>query len=141
MCAFPADPSPIPVVLTARHARLQPSHIIALFGAAHDLSRLVPLTGTEEYACLETVTVRTSSGRIPGIRVVGPAVEQTRLELGAGDLDALGLTDPSHAVDGHRTSPGCVLEGPRGTVVLAEGVYPLLSPIRQRGPYGAFRKG
>lgn len=113
---------PIPVAIGTRHVRLCAPHVEALFGPGHALRPLVPLSLPGEYACLETVTVRGPSGRVEDVRVVGPLLERTRVELPATVQAALQLSScvrDSARVDG---SPGCTLEGPRGTVVLAEGV-------------------
>jgi putative phosphotransacetylase len=114
--------TPIPVAITARHVHLSRAHADALFGKGHALVPLCSLTQPEEFACAETVTVRGPDGVIEDVRVVGPLRERTSVELGVRDHVALGLGTElrlSSRLDG---SPGCTLDGPEGTVVLAAGV-------------------
>jgi propanediol utilization protein len=117
---------PIPVIATARHVRLQQSHVDALFGAGHALTRIGPLGLPHVFACAETLTVRVAAGALEHVRVVGPTVRQSVVRVSPRDLPLLGLPidNPPRAL---RDSKGCTLEGPLGTVVLAEG---LVTPRR-----------
>lgn len=116
----------IPIVATARHVRLQASHLELLFGPKHALTALAPLALPGVFACAEGVNVRGPSGSIAFVRVVGPVVRNTTVRVSPRDLPLLGL--PAEPLP--RTlaeSRGCTIEGPAGTVVLAEG---LVTPRR-----------
>lgn len=113
---------PIPVAITARHVHLSAVHVQALFGEGHELVEICELTQPGEFACAETVTVRGPDGALTGVRVIGPLRERTQVEISLRDQGALGMGDPVRLSSKLSGSPGCTLEGPEGTVVLAEGV-------------------
>jgi propanediol utilization protein len=118
---------PVPVVLRARHVRLQQTHVEALFGAGYRLTPIATLPIVGSQVCAETVVVRANtSARIEAVRVLAPAPKNTRVHVSPRDLVRLGI-DPALAQCQLAGSPGCTLEGPKGTVVLAEGV---LTPKR-----------
>lgn len=118
----PAAAEPFPVAIVARHVHLSAVHVEALFGPGAALSPLVPLTQPGEYAATVTVEVRGPGGSLKNVRVVGPARPRTLVELHARDLAKLGLPAPPRPTSKVDGSPGCVLAGPKGSVVLAEGV-------------------
>lgn len=121
-----ASVASIPIIATARHVRLQASHIEALFGAGHKLTPIGPLALPGVFACAELVDVRGATGALEHVRIVGPAVRHTVVRVSPRDLPALGV--PVDQVPRSLAeSRGCTLEGPAGTVVLAEG---LVTPRR-----------
>lgn len=111
-----------PVGIVARHVHLCAAHVEALFGEGHRLRPLAPLSQPGEHACIETVTLRGPSGEIPNVRVVGPLRERTQVEISLRDQAALGIEEGLRLSSRLEGSMGCTLEGPQGTVVLAEGV-------------------
>lgn len=117
----PQDP-PIPVGITARHVHLSRGHLEALFGPGHQLTPMMPLLQTGEYACAETVTLRGPGGTIEHVRVIGPVRDRSQVEVTLRDQARLGIAAPLHLSSRLEGSPGCTLEGPAGTVVLAEGL-------------------
>jgi propanediol utilization protein len=135
-----SESAAIPVAITARHVRLSQAHLEALFGRDHELQCLVELTQPGEFAAAEHVTVRGAAGSLEGVRVVGPVVDRTRVELSVRDDGAIGLGGVvrlSSSLDG---SPGCTLEGPAGTIVLAQGVLNAMRHLRV-SPDGAKAAG
>lgn len=120
--------SSFPVVAIGRRARLSRGHIAALFGADRTLTRLVDLEDEGLFAALETITLKGPSGVVTDVRIVGPDIENTSVDLPLADFATLGITPPStRRVDG---SPGALLEGPAGSVMVAEGVLPIVRHLR-----------
>ncbi len=115
-------PRAIPVAIVGRHVHLSASHLEALFGPGAKLHALVQLTQPGEYASTFTVEVRGPQGSLAHVRVCGPTRPRTVVELPQKDLVRLGVAAPAKATAKVDGSPGCVLGGPKGTVVLAEGL-------------------
>jgi propanediol utilization protein len=104
-----------PVSIAARHVKLSAGHLDALFGPGHVLTSLVPLS-SDDVACAETVTLRAGTGELTKLRVVGPVARSTIACIGPRDAQRLGLDARA------RLPQACVLEGPRGSVVLSDGL-------------------
>lgn len=114
--------APFPVAICARHVHLCAAHVEALFGKGHSLRPLAPLTQADEFACVETVTVRGPGGKLLDVRVVGPVRQRTQVEVSLRDQARLGIEGGLRLSSKVEGSLGCTLEGPKGMVVLAEGL-------------------
>lgn len=111
------------VGIGSRHVRLCQAHVDALFGEGYALTPITTLLQPQEKACMETVCVRGPNGELDKVRLVMPCTEKTAVELSTQDTEALGLSggdDGSSTRDG---TLGCTLIGPKGTIVLAAGVF------------------
>src|SRR6185437_4331494 len=89
-------------------------------------ARLTPLKKlyqSTDFAANETVAVVGPRQRmIPSVRILGPCRAFSQVELAFTDAISLGIDVPvrlSRDIDG---TPGCVLVGPRGSLVLQSGV-------------------
>jgi putative phosphotransacetylase len=94
-----------------------------LFGAGRSPTPQRPISQPGQYAATEAVAVAGRSGRIEGVRIVGPARGRTQLELSPADCRTIGIAAPvalSGRLDG--SAGGVTLEGPVGKVVLESGV-------------------
>jgi propanediol utilization protein len=111
------------VNISARHVHLTQEHVDALFGAGYQLTEMKRLYQATDFASNETVAVVGPRQRmIPGIRILGPCRKFSQVELSFSDGISLGIDLPvrlSGDIDG---TPGCVLIGPKGHVVLGQGV-------------------
>jgi putative phosphotransacetylase len=117
-----------PVVAAGRRVRLSTAHFAALFGADAALTKLQDLEDEGLFAALETVTLKCGDARIEGVRVVGPVVDTTTVELPPPDFATLQLPLPlTRRLDG---SPGALIEGPKGSVMVADGVIPQVRHLR-----------
>lgn len=117
-----------PVVAAGRRVRLSAAHQAVLFGADARLTPLVDLDDEGLFAALETVILKSGDARLEGVRIVGPLVETTTVELPPADFTTLGLPLPAtRRLDG---SPGAMLEGPKGSVMIADGVIPQVRHLR-----------
>jgi ribose-phosphate pyrophosphokinase len=117
-----AAPARIPVAVSARHVHLRQATIERLFGAGHRLQVRSPLWQGGQYAAEETVALIGPHGRLTHVRVVGPPRLEDQAEVSRSDEVLLGVDAPvreSGVLDG---TPGIVIEGPAGTVMLTRGV-------------------
>lgn len=112
----------VPIGVSNRHVHLSREHALVLLGR-EEPSRHRDLSQPGQYAASERVTVIGPSGRIEGVRVVGPVRHDTQLELARSDASRLGI-DPPVAVSGALDASigGVTLVGPAGSVKLARGV-------------------
>ncbi len=58
----------IPVGVSARHTHLCQKDADILFGPGYKFNVLYPLSQPGQWAAVETVTVKTNVGEIPGVR-------------------------------------------------------------------------
>jgi len=120
--------TPIPIAVDTRHVRLTRAHYAALFGPKHLPTQLMTLgPAGDRQACAELVSVRGQTDAIVEVRVVLPEVAQSAVYLTQADLEQLGLAGE----DRRRTPEGAlVIEGPAGSVVLAQGIARLGHRLR-----------
>ena len=113
----------VPIGVSNRHLHVSETDFAALFGAGKGLTPRRQVTQPGQYAASETVDVAGKSGRLAGVRIVGPARGRTQLELSPGDCRALGIAAPV-ALSGKldASAGGVTLEGPAGKVTLESGV-------------------
>lgn len=110
----------IGVATSARHVHLCATDIEKLFGAP--LSNMRPLSQPGQYACNEQVSIIGPKGKIEKVRILGPARPQTQVEISATDGLKIGINAPVRMSGEIKGSPGCVLSGPKGDVILTCGV-------------------
>jgi putative phosphotransacetylase len=108
---------------SARHVHLCRTDLDILFGAGHELTPEKDLYQAGNFAAAETVTLIGPRNRtLTNVRVLGPLRKASQVELSFTDAIQLGIDAPvrlSGNIDG---TPGCILIGPKGVVVLAQGV-------------------
>jgi len=112
----------IPVAISARHVHLTQSSIDALFGRGHVLRVRVPLSQPGQFAAEETVTLIGPKGRLPQVRIVGPARQADQVEISRTDEVTLGLDAPVRLSGELDRTPGIGIEGPAGRIRLDHGV-------------------
>jgi len=114
----------VPIGVSGRHVHICQAHLDVLFGPGHHLTPLRDLTQPGQYACQETVTLRSAQGEIPNVRILGPVRAETQVELALTDTFRLKLDMPipvrmSGDIKG---SPGVRIVGPAGEVTIEAGV-------------------
>lgn len=113
----------IPVGLSNKHVHLSQADVEALFGEGHQLTPIKDLGQPGQYACDEKVDLVGPKRTIKDVRVLGPARKVSQVEVSFSDGIALGLGEvpvrDSGLLDG---TPGIKLVGPKGEVVLQQGV-------------------
>ena len=124
--AAPAAPAaglePIPVGISNRHIHLSQADLDVLFGPGYELTKIKDLKQPGQFACKETLTICGPKGALEKVRVLGPLRKATQVEVLLGDSFKLGIKPPTRMSGDLAGSPGCTLVGPKGTVVLSEGV-------------------
>ncbi|HIU64772.1 MAG TPA: propanediol utilization protein, partial [Candidatus Avacidaminococcus intestinavium] len=74
-----------------------------------------------QFAAEEQVYMITNKGELP-VRVIGPLRDETQIEISITEARILGL-EVSLRISGNTDStPGCLLVGPKGKIVLKKGV-------------------
>ena len=116
-------PPKVIVNISARHCHLTQAHVDVLFGQGYQLTALKRLYQDTDFAANETVAaVGPRQRMIPGVRILGPCRKFSQVELAFTDAISLGIDVPvrlSGDIDG---TPGCLLIGPKGSLVLEQGV-------------------
>ena len=112
----------IPLAVSARHVHLTTEAVAKLFGQGHALTPYKPLGQPGQFACEEMVDLVGPKRTIAGVRVVGPVRSKCQVEIARTDEFALGLDAPVRGSGDTANTPGIVLEGPAGRLVLDHGV-------------------
>lgn len=119
----------IPIAVSARHVHLSQASIDRLFGARHALTPRGELSQTGQFAAKETVSLIGPSGRIDGVRLIGPPRAQDQVEISRSDEFQLGIDAPVRLSGDLADSAGVIVEGPCGWVALTKGVIVALRHI------------
>lgn len=131
MLSFKTDPNRIdfkkenkwlvPVGVSNRHVHLSQKDIDALFGEGHRLTVAKNLGQHGQFAAKETVNVVGIKGVLERVRVVGPPRAETQVELSRTDAVKIGIDAPIRDSGDIAYSPGVVLIGPKGPVIIDKG--------------------
>jgi putative phosphotransacetylase len=119
----------LPIAMSDIHAHLTQEHVEVLFGKGRQLTKWRDLTIPGAFACHETVEVRGPSGSIKGAVVVGPTRKYTQVEISFTNATVLGIKPPLRESGDLEGSPGAVLVGTTGELVLDKGVVAALRHI------------
>lgn len=116
-------PAPhIPVAVSARHLHLDAATFAVLFGEGATPTRMKDISQPGQYACEEKVNLIGPRGRIDGVRLLGPLRSKNQVEVSRTDEFKLGVDAPIRDSGQVAGSAPIVLEGPKGTAPLAEGL-------------------
>ena len=111
------------VNISARHAHLTSADVNGLFGEGYQLTQMKRLYQDTDFASNETIAVVGPRQRmIPGVRILGPCRAFSQVELSITDAISLGLDLPVKLSGDIEGTPGCLLIGPKGSLVLSQGV-------------------
>lgn len=109
--------------ISARHCHLTQADVDVLFGPGYQLTPMKTLYQATDFAANETVAVVGPRQRmIPGVRILGPCRPFSQVELAFTDSISLGIDAPVRLSGDIEGTPGCLLVGPKGSLVLAQGV-------------------
>jgi acetate kinase len=131
---------PILIEVSAHHIHLSQEHVEALFGSGHQLTKQADLSQPGQYACKEQVTIVGPKGRIERVRVLGPTRKATQIEIAMTEQYKLGVLPPIRESGDIRGTPGCILEGPAGSVTIDKGLICALRHVHMT-PADALRYG
>ena len=119
----PAGPPKVVVNISARHCHLTQDDVDVLFGKGHQLTPMKRLYQDTDFAAEETVAVVGPRQRmIPGVRILGPCRAFSQVELAFTDAISLGIDVPVRLSGDIENTPGCLLIGPKGSLVMPKGV-------------------
>lgn len=116
------QPYQVPVGISARHVHLSKEHVEALFGAGYRLTPMKALSQPGQFACEEQVAVSGPAGTLPRVRILGPERKQSQVEMASGDCRILGIQPAVRSSGDLKGTPGVMLKGPKGEVLMTEGV-------------------
>ena len=109
------------VETSARHVHLTEEAVEILFGKGHQLTNKKDLSQPGQYACEEKVTIIGPKGSLKA-SVLGPTRKANQAELSLTDARTIGIVAPVRESGDVAGTPGCVFEGPCGSVTVEEGV-------------------
>ncbi len=111
------------VNISARHCHLTQADVDTLFGPGYELTAMRRLYQDTDFAANETVAVvGTRQRMIPGVRILGPCRKFSQVELAFTDAISVGIDAPVRLSGDIEGTPGCLLIGPKGSLVLPQGV-------------------
>ncbi len=105
---------------SGRHVHVTREQAQTLFG--HGLTEKRPLSQPGQYLANERLTVIGPKGEFGNVAVLGPEREEAQVEISLTDSRQLGIAPPVRLSGDVKNSPGAVLQGPKGKVVLTQGV-------------------
>ena len=112
----------VPVGISNKHVHVSREDCEILFGKGASLTPTKDLSQPGQFACNETVNVVGPKGCLEKVRILGPFRKETQVEVSQTDARSLGLNVPLRNSGDLKGTPGCVLVGPKGYVILTEGV-------------------
>ncbi len=106
-----------------RHIHLTKEDFEILFGKGAELTARNMLMQPFQFAAKETVSLIAGRGRaIESVRILGPLRKYTQVEISRTDGFYLGINPPVRQSGDTKGSAGGTLVGPKGTLVLREGI-------------------
>ena len=111
----------VPTGLSNRHCHLSQADIDVLFGEGYQLTNMKDLKQPGQFACEEKITVTGTKGSLT-MRVLGPARNQSQIEVSLTDGFVLGVKPPVRQSGDLAGSPGGKIVGPKGEVEISEGI-------------------
>jgi len=112
----------VPVEVSARHIHLSQKDFEILFGQNYKINFLKPLSQKGQYACEETVNLKTKNSELKNVRLVYPNRKQTQVELSKTDAYKLDLNPPIRRSGKITKSEKITIIGPKGKINLNQGV-------------------
>ncbi len=105
---------------SGRHVHVTRDQARTLFG--HYLTPDRPLSQPGQYLAKERVAVIGPKGEFHNVAVLGPERKEAQVELSLTDARVLGVEAPIRLSGSVQGTPGAVLAGPNGKVILTHGV-------------------
>lgn len=112
----------IPIETSARHIHVSEADFKILFGEEAELTYRHELSQPGQYLCNERLTIVGPRGTFENVAILGPYRKATQIELSMTDTRKIGLPGVIRQSGDIEDTPGCTLIGPKGEIVLKEGV-------------------
>lgn len=115
------DDALVPIGVSNRHIHLSQEDFETLFGAGATMTHFKDLSQPGQYACQEVMTLVGPGGAIERVRLLGPARNQTQVEVSVADCFKLGIKAPLRDSGDLAGSAPITIVGPKGSVNVSEG--------------------
>jgi putative phosphotransacetylase len=112
----------IPIEISARHCHLSKNDFEKLFGTQVSLTKIKQLTQPSDFACAETINVKSGQYALENVRIIGPFRNQTQVEISLTDAFKLKLIPPIRLSGDLKMSSAIKIAGPVGEIDLPEGL-------------------
>ena len=112
----------INVETSARHVHLSEKDLVILFGEGHKLTFKRELSQPNQYLSEERVKIIGAKSEMDRVAILGPTRPATQVELSITDVRALGVEAPIRESGDVSGSGSIKIIGPRGEIVITEGV-------------------
>jgi acetate kinase len=112
---------PIPIGVSAHHVHLRQSDVEKLFGPGHQLTPKAPLSQPGQFAAEEQVRLIGPRGSVDRVRVLGPARNETQVEISRTEGYVLGINAPVRMSGDLDGTPGLIVAGSEGQIELKNG--------------------
>ena len=112
----------IPIEVSAKHIHLSEADVQELFGEGYELTPLKELSQPGAFAAKEKVELVAENGDTCSLRAVGPARENTQVEIAFTDAFKIGFEPPVRESGNIENSASALLKGSQGEKELKEGV-------------------
>lgn len=106
----------VKIGISNRHVHLSELDLHKLFGKNAKLTKRNDLTQPNEFACNETVTIKTEKGLIEDVRIIGPVRPYTQAEISRTDAYKLGINPPIRNSGDLTGASSITIIGPVGEV-------------------------
>jgi len=122
--------SPLVVNISVRHMHITQEHLEILFGPGAELTPHRALYQQGQFAAEEMVDLIGPKRRLlQNVRILGPTRPQSQIELAFSDAIMLGIDVPVRMSGNLDGTPGCIVMGPKGHLVLEKGVIRALRHV------------
>jgi len=111
----------VPIEVSARHLHLTKEHVEILFGAGYELQNKRELSQKGYYVASERVEV-VGEKASASFGILTPLRKQTQVEMSITDAIKLGVKPCIRMSGDLKNSASCKLRGPKGELILEEGV-------------------
>ena len=112
----------VKIEVSARHVHLTEADFKVLFGSDAVLVKRRDLSQPGQFLSDQRVNLIGKKGNKQNVAILGPFRKDTQVELSKSDCIELGIEAPLRESGNVKDSAGIIIEGPKGTIELKEGV-------------------